>query len=106
MRMLGYTLRALIGAIGLSAVVTASAEPYRRPPDAYVMPPTPQGVGCYFYREREYCGRYCYWEVNGKRYCRERAREAHSQVPLVPYVVVPDGSWRAPMKLGAGATAR
>jgi hypothetical protein len=38
-----------------------------------------QGVGCVWYRQRLDCSRYCYVEVNGKRYCREREREAHPQ---------------------------
>lgn len=35
--------------------------------------------GCYYHRGRRYCARYCYWEVNGKRYCQERRRQAHPQ---------------------------
>lgn len=37
------------------------------------------GVGCYWYRGRHLCARYCYLEVDGKRYCVDREREARSQ---------------------------
>ncbi len=47
-----------------------------------------EGKGCYWERGREFCGAYCYYEVNGKRYCRERLRDAHSQAPFE--VPVPD----------------
>ena len=43
---------------------------------------TTEGRGCYWYRQRQYCGRYCYTEINGQRYCREREREAHPQAPV------------------------
>jgi hypothetical protein len=42
------------------------------------LPPT-EGRGCYYHRGEEYCGSYCYWEINGKRYCTQRLRHAHSQ---------------------------
>lgn len=35
--------------------------------------------GCYYRRGREYCGRYCYVELNGIRYCQERRRDAVPQ---------------------------
>lgn len=37
--------------------------------------------GCYWYRQRQHCGRYCYIEGNGIRYCREREPEAFPQMP-------------------------
>jgi hypothetical protein len=37
--------------------------------------------GCYWYRQKQYCGRYCYIEANGIRYCREREPEAFPQMP-------------------------
>ena len=37
--------------------------------------------GCYWYRQKQYCGRYCYIEGNGIRYCREREPEAFPQMP-------------------------
>lgn len=52
-------------------------------------PPPLEAQGCYFYRGRRWCGRYCYYEINGKRYCQRREREAVPQAggELVP---VPD----------------
>lgn len=49
-------------------------------------PPPLEAQGCYFYRGRRWCGRYCYYEINGKRYCQRRAREAVPQagIELVP----------------------
>ena len=47
-------------------------------PAAYIAPET-QAHGCYYHRGRRYCARYCYWEVNGRRYCQKRLRQAHSQ---------------------------
>lgn len=32
--------------------------------------------GCYAYRGRMHCSRYCWRDMNGHRYCHERAREA------------------------------
>lgn len=45
--------------------------------------------GCYYYRGRQHCGRYCYWEVNGRRYCREREDEAHPQGFVYGYEAEP-----------------
>jgi hypothetical protein len=72
----------LAGFAGLACasewVTAARADPriYYLPP-----PPPPQGVGCYFFHGVRYCSRYCYWEVDGFRYCHPRASEAHSQAP-------------------------
>jgi hypothetical protein len=41
--------------------------------------PGPEASGCYFSRGQMYCGRYCYVEINGKRYCQPRARDAYPQ---------------------------
>jgi len=43
--------------------------------------------GCYWERGRRFCSSYCYWETNGRRYCRERESTAHPQgIPgYVPY---------------------
>jgi len=63
----------------LAATAPASGEaqvgfPYQR---AQV----PQGVGCYWFRGNLNCSRYCYWEVDGYRYCTRGLRHAHSQAP-------------------------
>jgi hypothetical protein len=41
----------------------------------------PEGVGCYWYRGQYFCNRYCYWEVDGYRYCQRRLEAATSQAP-------------------------
>jgi hypothetical protein len=39
----------------------------------------PEASGCYFSRGEKFCGRYCYIEINGKRYCQPRERNAYPQ---------------------------
>jgi hypothetical protein len=69
----------------LACATDASAHSRRyRPVPPVELPPT-EGRGCYFERGIEYCGSYCYWEVNGKRYCQQRLRDAHSQAPVDLY---------------------
>jgi hypothetical protein len=58
----------------------------------------PEGVGCYWYRQHQYCARYCYVEVDGYRYCREEQRDAYSQAPYSG--PRPDDGKAGPMKLG------
>ena len=41
--------------------------------------PGPEASGCYFSRGEMFCGRYCYIEINGKRYCQPRERNAYPQ---------------------------
>jgi hypothetical protein len=41
--------------------------------------PGPEASGCYFSRGQMFCGRYCYIEINGKRYCQVRERDAFPQ---------------------------
>lgn len=89
-------------AILAAPISLAQAEgPYRNyrshaAPEQFV---TTQALGCYWYRQRQYCGRYCYVEVNGQRYCREREREAFPQAPVDTIL---DGQplWGPRMKLG------
>ncbi len=81
---------------GLLMPDAAAAGPRYQP---YLAPPTvasgPEGVGCVWYRQRLDCSRYCYWEVNGRRYCRERERGAHAQGFIEEYFYAPPA-----MKLG------
>lgn len=89
---------AMLCALFWLPALPAGAEPARYVSSRLAVAPAQEQVGCYWYRQRQYCSRYCYWEVNGRRYCREREREAYSQAPVVdavPFVVMP-----APMKLG------
>ncbi|MFA5949767.1 MAG: hypothetical protein WC807_05740 [Hyphomicrobium sp.] len=79
--------RAVISLALLAAAVSALPAPaYAQAPRRHSMPAYgdgagPQGVGCYWMRERLYCARYCYVEVDGRRYCRERSRLAFPQAP-------------------------
>lgn len=77
--------------------VPTTAGPRQQPHYPPVAAATgPERIGCVWYRQRLDCSRYCYWEVNGKRYCRERERDAHQQGVIEDhFYVVP------PMKLGA-----
>ena len=43
--------------------------------------PAPERRGCYWYQQELLCGRYCYTEINGRRYCREHQFEAVPQAP-------------------------
>lgn len=40
-----------------------------------------RGVGCYWYRQRRYCNRFCWVEVDGYRFCHRRLQGAGSQAP-------------------------
>ncbi len=64
----------------------------------YPNPAGPERRGCYWVRQHEYCGRYCYTEVNGLRYCTERERSAY---PQGLFWEAPPGGARYQMKLGA-----
>ena len=77
--LLSTSLLAILALALLSGADDAAAEARRiQPYPLAVLPPT-EGRGCYYDRGREYCGSYCYWEINGKRYCQPRLRDAHSQ---------------------------
>jgi hypothetical protein len=68
----------LLALVGLPGDTLAQ----RRGPPALVGPVPPlDAAGCYFYRGRQWCGRYCYYEVNGKRYCQRWKRDAVPQAP-------------------------
>lgn len=75
------SLLAAVAALASLAAVSgdAQAEPYGNRRVVQV----PQGVGCYWYRGELNCSRYCYWEIDGYRYCTRRLRNAHSQAPDV-----------------------
>lgn len=61
------------------AVAAHESEPLpQRHPVSKPIPPG-ESVGCYWIRGRQYCGHYCYWEVNGRRYCQKRWERATPQ---------------------------
>lgn len=49
-----------------------------------------ESKGCYYYRGEQRCGNYCYWEVNGRRYCQQREFEAYPQADPLDEVLVND----------------
>ena len=70
-------------AISLAATSGVSLARRLTPvPGVIEVPDAPEGIGCYFERGRTFCSRYCYIEVDGHRFCRERPREARSQAPV------------------------
>jgi hypothetical protein len=74
-------IAAVIAAVSLSC--GAVSEPLRTRHAAPEFD-APVGVGCYFHRQRLYCARWCYLEIDGHRYCTERQRDAYSQAPGSP----------------------
>jgi len=89
----------LIAMAVVCAAPALASEEGRRVPVVVGALPEPEAVGCYWKLGRRYCTAYCYWEVNGRRYCHRRAREAYPQGPLPE--LVPDVEY-LPMKLGVG----
>ena len=72
-------LKVIAAAVVTAGVIAggAAAHPPSRPQLIELAPG--EAKGCYYYRGERRCGRYCYWEVNGKRYCQRRARDAVPQ---------------------------
>ena len=112
---------ALLSTLAVMAIAgPVSADSYRRVQTVVALPSYPEGVGCYWYQGDEFCSRYCYWEVNGRRYCTSRLRNAYPQgfahgeapVPYGPGSVsyrhepAPETDFIPPLKLGAGPTVR
>lgn len=74
----------LLALFPVFAVLPASATDHPRPVRAapfYNVRPG-EAVGCYWDRGRQFCGHYCYWEVNGRRYCQKREE-----------IALPQGAW-------------
>lgn len=86
---------AVLAASAVLASLSGFATVARADPRVRYLPP-PQGVGCYFYHGVRYCSRYCYWEVDGYRYCHRRPEEAVSQAPYL--IVVEPEPLRRPLK--------
>lgn len=71
---------ALVTAIATLAAATAEAGPRRgspipRPDDVFVA----EGKGCTWFKGEMSCPRFCYLEVDGRRYCHERSAQAFPQ---------------------------
>jgi hypothetical protein len=81
-----WLVRLAIGFAVAGGAVTGTEARDRRGPAAVAGPldtadEVSAAKGCYWYRQKQYCGRYCYIEGNGIRYCREREPEAFPQMP-------------------------
>lgn len=67
----------------LAASTAVEARYVRDPHGRYIAPDQfryhGDQRGCYWAEGRRYCSRYCYWEVDGLRYCRTDRRRAHPQ---------------------------
>jgi len=76
------TMLLAVAALLLTATAPALGQ---TPPFGFPYPraQVPQGVGCYWFRGNLNCSRYCYWEIDGYRYCTRRLRDAYSQAPEV-----------------------
>jgi len=94
MRNILTSLIALILATGPAVAGDGYSPPIYR---AWV--PEPEGRGCYWVRQRQFCALYCYTEIDGRRFCQEHARDAYPQAP-VDEVVEWDPRASRPMKLG------
>ncbi len=84
----------VLGLICSSAVAFAGPRRAASLPEIVEAPQGPEGIGCYWERGRQYCSRYCYVEVDGRRYCRERARDAHAQAPIGETIILPYSSMK------------
>lgn len=80
MRILAGSIALFLAFGGYSASATDHPRPVRAAVYSNVKPG--EAVGCYWVRGRQYCGHYCYWEVNGRRYCNQREEAA-----------LPQGAW-------------
>ena len=102
----------LLGALLLSAAGPVQAGDWNRGPHeewrrrSHEVPGydhAPEARGCYWHRQRQYCSRYCYVEVDGRRFCQERQRHAFPQAPHDETILVlPEAG--SGMKLGRGRT--
>jgi hypothetical protein len=86
MRLTGFLALIAISLAATSSV--ASARRLTTVPRVIEVPDAPEGIGCYFERGRTFCSHYCYIEVDGHRFCRDRPREARSQAPVEELPVI------------------
>ena len=73
-------IRILAAALAVTGfVVCTPAEAHQYTRDGGIEAIGPEASGCYFSRGEMFCGRYCYVEINGRRYCQVRERDAYPQ---------------------------
>jgi hypothetical protein len=78
-RIAGIIAVVTVGASAVEARDRRAAVPVAGPLDT--VDEVSAAKGCYWYRQKQYCGKYCYIEGNGIRYCRDREPEAFPQMP-------------------------
>jgi hypothetical protein len=78
MRMLGPAGAGLLAWLSLLALPAEAGSSY-----GARIEQLPEGQGCYWFGGHLYCSRYCYWEIDGYRYCHPRLGSATSQAPPV-----------------------
>jgi hypothetical protein len=81
MRMLGPAGAGLLACLSLLALPAAAGEGGSS--FGGRIEQLPEGQGCYWFGGQLYCSRYCYWEIDGYRYCHRRLGAAISQAPPV-----------------------
>jgi hypothetical protein len=78
---MGRAFRISIILAGCILPFAAKSDPYRIYRN--IQPPGPDApIGCYWMDGEQFCSRYCYWEVDGRRFCREQKDLAVPQGPL------------------------
>jgi hypothetical protein len=90
-------------AVVVAAISSAAAGERRTPSVVWFYEPPLEGRGCYWYHQHQFCGRYCYTDLDGRRYCREDAREAVPQAPVIDTTTGWDERPGYPMKFGPGS---
>jgi hypothetical protein len=89
-------------AVVAATISSASAGERRRPSVVWFYEPPLESRGCYWYQQHQFCGRYCYTEIDGRRFCRETPFEAVPQAPGDP-IVAWDGRPAYPSRFGTGS---
>jgi hypothetical protein len=77
----GVALLAALGSGTGSDAAVSAPRGTERVPGLHLDEIAPMGQGCYWMRQRLYCSRYCYIEIDGRRYCREREYLGFPQAP-------------------------
>ena len=96
---------AILASLALAAIICTSATTALAS-DITVGGPSAPGQagfwgdqrGCYWRRGVRHCSQYCYWEIDGRRYCQDRERIAVPQgnAWFVPYPPEPPIYLRPP----------
>lgn len=85
-------MRLIVAILSIAAALQPAhaAGPWRTVREGGAAGPL-EARGCYWIRERQYCGRYCYTENDGRRFCRHRSYFAVPQTPQEIFEAPVDG---------------